>query len=144
MPADQAKYWILTIPVANFMPFLPPGVEYIKGQIELGHQAQYRHWQLLVSFEKKVTLFKVRQIFGPFHAEPTRSSAADEYVWKEDTRVEGTQFELGKKKLKRNSPKDWDQIWDLAKEGKILEIPADVRIRSYRTFKQIRVVTVLI
>jgi len=142
MPAPQGKYWMLTIPQHNFTPYLPNGVEFIKGQIELGDQAQYLHWQLLVSFEKKVTLSKVRDVFGPYHAELTRSEAADRYVWKDDTRVEGTQFELGKKKLKRNSDKDWDKIWDMAKSGDLDNVPKDILIRCYRNFKQIRVVRV--
>jgi hypothetical protein len=144
MPSDQGKYWILTIPAHCYTPYLPSCVEYTKGQLEKGNQTGYLHWQILVSFQKKVSLFRVRQIYGDFNAELTRSSAADEYVWKEDTRVEGTQFELGKKKLKRNSPKDWDQIWQMAKSGDVENLPKDVLIRCYRNFKQIRVVRVLL
>lgn len=139
MPAPQGKYWLLTIPVHGYTPFLPQEVEYTKGQIEKGDATGYLHWQLLVSFKKKIVLSKVRAVYGDVHAELTRSAAADAYCFKEDTRVEGTQFELGVKVLKRNSPKDWDAIYDNAKSGKFDNIPKDVLIRSYSSLKKIYV-----
>jgi len=44
---------------------------------------------------------------------------------------------LGAKAFKRNSATDWELVWQSAKSGQLLEIPADVRIRYYRTFLQI-------
>lgn len=129
---------MLTIPVHEFMPYLPKDVEYIKGQMEIGSgENGYHHWQILVSFIKKVTLFKVLNVFGKFHAELTRSEAADEYVFKDDTFVEGTRFELGKKSLKRSCAKDWDLIRSQAESGNFSEIPSDVYIRSYSSLKKI-------
>lgn len=83
----QAKFWILTIPHAEFTPYLPASVQHIKGQLEKAASG-FLHWQVTVTFKKKVRLGGVRDIFGPVHSEPTKSSAAGEYVWKEDTRVE--------------------------------------------------------
>lgn len=139
MPAPQGKYWMLTIPCHEFTPYLPEACEYIKGQLERGNNTNYVHWQILVSFKVKVTRTRVRQIFGAFHAELTRSAAADEYVFKEDTRIENTQFELGTKKLKRNSPKDWELIRENAKQGKFDQVPADVFVRNYASLKKIYV-----
>lgn len=139
MPAAQGKYWMLTIPVHAYTPFLPEEVEYTKGQVEKGTENGFLHWQLIVSFKKKVVLSRVRAVYGPYHAELTRSAAADEYVFKEDTRVDGTQFELGVKVLKRNCPKDWDQIYASAKCGDFENIPKDVLIRSYSSLKKIHV-----
>lgn len=34
--APQARYWMLTIPHAEFTPYLPPNCAYIRGQLELG------------------------------------------------------------------------------------------------------------
>jgi len=107
---------------------LPPGVQYIRGQLECG-AGGYLHWQCLVSFPKKIRLGGVTRVFGPVHAEPTRSEKADDYVWKEDTRVEGTQFELGIRKLKRNSGTDWEIVRKFAQEGKLQEIEPDIYIR---------------
>lgn len=139
MPALQARYWILTIPYEDFTPYLPPNVTYIKGQLEQGASG-YVHWQLLVHFDVKKTLHYVKFIFGErAHAESTRSAAAGDYVWKDETRVQGTQFELGKLPLKRNSSKDWDGILKSARDGEFDAIPADVLIRCYGSLKRIRV-----
>lgn len=136
MPAN-ARYYILTIPAHEFTPFLPESVAWIRGQLELG-DGGFRHWQLVVTFTKSVRLAHVRKTFGPFHAEQTRSAAAEEYVWKEDTAIEGTRFELGKQPFKRAVPKDWDQILNSAKSGAFADIPSDVYIRSYSALKKIR------
>jgi len=138
MPAQQARYFLLTIPSHDFLPYLPPGVAYIKGQLEQG-AGGFVHWQILVAFPKKVTCSKVKEIFGrSTHVEITRSEAANDYVWKEDSRI-GHQFELGRLSLKRNSEKDWDLIRANAEQGKFSEIPSDVFIRCYSSLKRIHV-----
>lgn len=138
MPSPQGRYFLLTIPHQDFLPYLPPSVQYIKGQLEQGAQG-YLHWQILVSFPKKVTCAKVKDIFGTTcHVELSRSSAANDYVWKEDSRV-GHMFELGTLALKRNSDTDWEKVRELAKEGKFNDIPADIYIKSYNNLKRIHV-----
>jgi hypothetical protein len=84
------------------MPYLPPGISYIKGQLEQG-AGGFIHWQLIAYCDRTRRLAWIRQLFGDVHAELSRSVAAESYVWKEDTRVEGTQFEFGSKPIKRNS-----------------------------------------
>lgn len=162
MPAPQFRYWILTIPHQNFEEpsELPQGVQWIKGQLERGHgrpQSQegegrgvspgrpsteedgYLHWQVCVSFPKAVTLTYLKRIFGQqCHAEGTRSAAAEEYVWKDDTSM-GHRFELGRKAVKRNSDKDWDAVLTSAKAGRFEDIPSDVIIRCYGNLKKIHV-----
>lgn len=140
MPTQQGVYWLLTIPEDDYTPSaeLHERVAYIKGQLEQGETTGYRHWQVLVVLRRKGSLSTLKDIFGrTIHAELSRSSAANEYVWKEDTRV-GEQFEYGALPFKRNDPKDWEQIWDLAKKGDLNGIPADVRIQCYRTLRTIR------
>lgn len=73
------------------------------------------------------------------HVEPSRSEAADQYVWKEESRVDGSQFELGVKPFKRNSKEDWALIKQQAQEGKLDDIPADIYLRFYSTLKKISV-----
>lgn len=136
MPSPQQRYWLLTIPHEGFVPYLPAGIQYLRGQLERGHEG-YLHWQLCVAFRKKVTLTGVRIVFGPYHAEPTRSAAARDYVWKDDTRVEGTQFELGEFTLRRNSATDWERVRDLARVGDLDAIPADVYVRCYHQLRSI-------
>lgn len=140
MPCLQARYWILTIPYEHFTPYLPPNTSYIKGQLEIGATTEYYHWQLIVYYPKKVSLSYIKLIFGgEVHAEISRSSAAEAYVWKLDTAVAGTQFELGKKSIKRNSEKDWELIVKCAREGDFNSIPGDVLIRCYGNIKKLRV-----
>lgn len=137
MPSLQGVYWMLTVPQSQFLPYLPPAVAYSKGQLEFG-AGGFLHWQLIVVFERSVRLGAVREIYGPVHAELTRSEAAMEYVWKEETAVAGTRFELGKLKTKRNSKRDWDQVWQSAKEGRFEDIDKSVLVCHYRSLKSIR------
>jgi len=85
----------------------------------------------------KCRLAKIRKIFGPYHAELTRSKTAEEYVWKEETSIPGTRFELGRKPFNTNSKTCWEEVWEAAKTGRIEDIPVDVRVKHYRTIKQI-------
>lgn len=127
-----------TFPVTEFIPYLPPQCCYIKGQQEIGQETNFHHWQVFVCFERKLRLQGVREVFGTKgHYELSRSAAAVDYVWKEETRVEGTQFELGELPMKRNSKTDWDKVKQSAKRGALDEIPSDVFINHYRTLKLI-------
>lgn len=134
----KARFWLLTIPHADFTPFLPANTVWIKGQLERGSATGYLHWQLIVAFPQQQRLAGVRRIFGErAHCEPSRSAAADEYVWKMDTRVDGTQFELGQKPFRRNNSKDWESIRESAKCGRLEDIPADVFVQHYRSLRTI-------
>lgn len=89
----QGKYWLLTIPFHSYVPHPHPTIEYSKGQLETG-EGGFVHWQIIVGFKKKTRLAGLKKIFGnECHAELTRSEAADEYVHKDDSYVEGTRFE---------------------------------------------------
>jgi len=138
MPALQFKYFLLTIPHYLFTPYLPPNYDYIRGQLESGNDTNYLHWQLLVISSKKLTVTAVKRTFGDAcHVEPSRSNRANDYVWKDDTAIIGTRFELGSKPLNRNSEKDWEVIRNLAREGRLDDLPGDVYIRHYNNLKRI-------
>lgn len=135
---SQGIYWLLTIPQHEYTPFLPSELQYAKGQLEVGNATGYAHWQVLVAFKSKCRLNAVKKLFGPgTHAELSRSSAANDYVWKEETRVVGTQFELGALAFKRNSATDWNAVRRDAKRGRLDDIPADIYIRCYNQIKRI-------
>lgn len=135
---SQGIYWLLTIPHADFLPYQPDDVQYIKGQLEQGAEGGYLHWQVLVAFKSKCRLANVKRVFGQTaHCELSKSKAANDYVWKEDTRVEGTQFELGKLAFKRNNQTDWESVKDLAKRGRVDDVPGDVYVRYYGNLKRI-------
>lgn len=138
----QGIFWMLTIPHHGFVPYpIANECQWIRGQLEVGERGEpdegYVHWQILVAFRQKKSRRAVRNLFGPFHCQLSRSEAAAEYVWKEHTRVEGTQFEFGERPFQRNSKVDWDRVWEAAKAGNLMEIPAHVRLQSYRTIRQI-------
>lgn len=97
----------------------------------------YLHWQIVVGFTSKIRLGGVRDVFGPWHAEPTRSKCAEDYVWKDATSIPGTRFELGKKSFKRNCPHDWETIRDHAKRGELDNIQADLYVRHYGNLRRI-------
>lgn len=133
----QGRYWILTIPEEGWDGLTLPGdCVWAKGQLECGSTG-YRHWQIVAGFERKCSCIHIREVFGPYHCELTRSKAAEQYVWKEDTAVPGTRFELGSRPFHRNSATDWDAVWDHATRGEVLDIPANIRVRSYFTIRRI-------
>lgn len=135
---NQGIFWILTIPYLEWKPpsELPVGLSWLRGQHERGDNG-YEHWQVLVAFGKKVALKRVKEVFGSkCHAELSRSPAANEYVWKEESRV-GVQFEFGAKPIRRNSRIDWESVWVSAKRGELDAIPGNVRVVSYRTLRAI-------
>lgn len=85
-----------------------------------------------------MSLAQIKLTFGDTcHGELSRSEAASDYVWKEDTRVEGTQFEMGARPIKRNCAKDWDSIWEAATRGDLVSIPSDIRVLHYKTLRAI-------
>lgn len=133
----QGIFWILTIPQHEFTPYLPPVCSYIVGQLEEGGTTGFTHWQIMVAFKSKQGLNGVRAVFGNFHCELSRSSAADSYCQKEDTRIPGTSFELGQKPFSRSSKTEWESVWTSAKSGDFSRIPANVRVVNYRTLRTI-------
>jgi len=147
--SQQAIYWLLTInDTDDNVSWVPPtsidsgpweSVRWLRGQKEIGADTNRPHWQLFVAFKTKQRLRAVKQLFGGarVHAEPSRSAAAEDYVFKDDTAVANTRFELGAKAFNRASKTDWDLAKKNAKEGKIDDVPADVYIKYYNTLKTI-------
>lgn len=125
----QGCYWILTIKEESYSPqdVLPRFIKYIKGQLEEG-QGGFRHWQLYAITEK-ASLQTWKSLYPDAHVELSRSTAAEKYVEKEHTRVEGSQFEIGSKPLKRNDKKDWLAIRVSAQSGDLGLVPDDVFVR---------------
>lgn len=133
----QGIFWMCTIPYQDFTPYPVPGTSWIRGQLELG-AGGFLHWQILVAFSQKKSLRQLCSILGTRgHYELSRSERAADYVWKEDTRVEGTQFEFGCKPIQRNDPIQWEEVWDNARRGNLLAIPPQIRVQSYRTLRAI-------
>jgi len=144
----QARHWLLTINDADDgTSWIPPtsidqdgftNVVWLRGQKEIGAGTGRPHWQLFASFKRAVRLAAVKSTFGArIHAEPSRSEAAEAYVFKDDTAVAGTRFELGSKPMKRNSKTDWDEVRIKAIEGRLDQIESSVFVPHYRNLKLI-------
>lgn len=130
----QGVYWMATIPYQHFMPYLPNDVAFLKGQMEIGANG-FQHWQIMIVFKRSVRLAVLKRVFGDLpstHYELTKSKKAEDYVWKDDTSVAGTRFELGARPFKRSSGRDWDEIRDLAKSSNLEGIDAQTYVCHYR------------
>lgn len=141
MPCLQGRYFLITLSCQHHPnePDLREPLCYLKGQKEQG-AGGFLHWQLLAIARTKISIHRVKTLIGGnAHVELTRSSAAEDYVWKEDSRVMGTQFEKGTRPLSRARKQDWEKILESAKNGKFEEIPADILVRNYSAIKRIRV-----
>lgn len=121
----QGRYWLLTLhcPTEWQPPTeLPEHMQWLRGQQERGTETGALHYQLFVAYKSKVRLGKIKTDFtNSVHAELSRSQAAEEYVFKEETSVPGTRFELGRKSFNRNNKTDWSMALSRIKEGQIKE-----------------------
>lgn len=145
MSRRQGIFWLCTLSCSEVpdLPMLrhgelPADVVWVRGQQELGNVGGYLHWQFVVAFRKKTSLAALKRIFGrAVHAELTKSDAANEYVWKEDTRVDGP-WEWGQKPIQRNSRTDWESVWAAAITGDVERVPYQVRVCHWGNLQRIR------
>lgn len=139
--SKPARIWMGTIPYSGQYDLhsrFDSNIAYVRGQREIGESTGYEHWQLVVYFCRSQRLSALKKKFGNnTHWEPTRSDAADEYVWKEETAVADSRFEWGRKPIRRSEAKDWDSIKDAAKRGELDVIPSDIFVRNYGALKRI-------
>lgn len=113
------------------------GAEYICGQLERGEKEGHLHIQFFVNFKQPKRISAITKHDKRIHVEKVKvDNGASTYCMKEETRVEGP-IELGIKPVKVNSKTDWDSVWEKAKQGKLEEIPASVRIVHYNKLKSI-------
>jgi len=86
-----ARWWLATVPAqTHWARAIRGNCRFIRGQLETGIGG-YVHWQVILWFITPVSMGQCKELLTPeSHVEPTRSAAALEYVWKEDTRVADT------------------------------------------------------
>lgn len=107
----QGIFWVGTIPHADWVPHPTPGTSWTKCQLELG-ESGYLHWQCIFAFSDKQSLAGVKTFLPTRgHYELSRSADADDYVWKELTRVGNHQYEFGAKPFQRNQRVEWESVW---------------------------------
>jgi len=137
--AVQGRYWLLTIPVDkwNIPDTWSEDIQYCRGQQEIG-EGGYHHWQILCALKSKKRMLATKNLFcREAHLELTRSDAADDYVWKEDTKVPGTEFEYGTRAVRRNNATDWKKVKDAAISGDLSSVPEDIFVRHYGNLTRI-------
>jgi len=129
----QGVYWIGTLYEYSTPTQLPPGATWLKGQQEVCPSTGRIHCQLIAGFTRSVRLAAVKRIMATptGHWELTRSAAAESYVWKDETSVPGTRFELGARPIRRNRACDWELVREHAVAGNLGLIPADIYVRYY-------------
>lgn len=80
----------------------------------------------------------MKKIDGKAHWEQVRRlDAAKKYVSKEKTSL-GDYTTRGELPVDRTDKNNWDDIWELAKQGRVEDIPADIRIRCYNQIRRIQ------
>ena len=62
---------------------------YTKGQLEKGEKEGTMHFQFITFLKDNVRLSTLKKVNKEIHWEPSRSEAANKYVMKEETRVDG-------------------------------------------------------
>ena len=109
---------------------------YTVGQLEQGANGTL-HLQFVQNFKNPVRLTHFKKRLPQAHCEPVLvDNGVDKYCMKQETRVDGP-WEYGEKPVQRNSRKDWEAVFLKAKQGRIEEIPADIRVRCYSQLKKI-------
>ena len=98
------------------------------------------HLQGYVWFTTLKSLKQVKKLSPRAHWEAQRGSVdqAVEYCKKDGSYEELGIAPISKKKQGEGEKKRYQKAWELAKEGKIEEIDADIRLRLYGTIKRIR------
>lgn len=85
------------------------GAKYVCGQLEKGTEGTL-HIQFYVSLGRPQRLSWLKRQCNRTHWEPVRcNGAAERYVMKEDTRVDGP-WEFGTKPVRRNNAHDWSEV----------------------------------
>lgn len=136
--SHQAKHWVFTLnnPTLTTQ-VITEGYDYLVVGNEVGESGT-PHWQGYVCFTGKgKRLAACKKLLPGAHWEIARGTPeeASKYckkdgVYEEDGKLPLTQAQG----VKRN----WDAAFQLATEGRINEIDADLRIRYYHAFKRIQ------
>ena len=116
MARRQGIYWLLTIPTMASTPiYRPESVGSGDNSVRCGRVSSLAG--LLGARQEGFSSHNHRHLWHGVACRDLPKRSGHQYVWKEDTRVANTQFELGVRPIKRNDPHDWDLIWEMAVAG---------------------------
>lgn len=134
-PSHYSKNWCFTSFDINPPIYDEESMTYLCYGAEVCPTTKKRHWQCFVQFLKKKQLTAVKKIFGSkVHFETARGTIADNQRY---CSKEGKYIEFGKP-IKRGQRTDLEAATELAKAGKITEIPLTLLVRYHRGFEYIR------
>jgi len=121
----------------DYLAALP--VRYICYGKEIAPTTGTPHLQGFVVWNESKTVSASRTILRRCRIDIARGTAleASTYCKKDGDFVERGDLPADPAELGRNEINRWNTAWDLATTGRLEEIPADIRIRSYHTLRRI-------
>lgn len=135
------RWWILTLNNPNetweeLVESLKP--DFMTGQLECGENGT-PHFQFVIWYRKATRMANLKKRVPRAHIEAVKGTpqTAIQYCTKEATRMDGP-FVVGTLPFKVNSTPDWDNIWQLAKQGDFESIPKNIAIRCFASLVRIR------
>lgn len=112
------------------------GARYTCGQLEKGESGTL-HVQLATNFKDPVGFTKIKRVLPRAHIEKAKSEGAlIKYCLKEETRVLGP-FEFGVLPVRHNEKKDWDEVWEMARNNQLEKIDKSILIPHYSQLRSI-------
>lgn len=118
---------------------MPKEFQFFVGQLERGTNSERLHFQFVVGFCRSVRFEKAKSFFhDSVHLESCRDrDSSIEYVRKRETRVDGSEVELGKLPTRRSVKRDWDKVWESARSGDLEGVDSSIRVQHYNSLKRI-------
>ena len=139
---SQCRYYIGTWKYTEFsLPSpMPEAWSFFCGQREVGGQSEYEHFQFVVGFRRSTRFNKAKSFFPAcVHLEAVKDlDNALDYCHKSDTAIEHSYVELGVRPVRRNSSRDWTDVWDAARSGDLESIDPQILVTHYNNLKRIR------
>lgn len=112
---------------------------YVAYSFEVGEKQGTPHVQGFIYYKSVKSLKQVKQDIPRGHLSVMKGSFREneEYCSKQSRLIERGERPVSDKERGDGEKERWEGIWQMAKENRIDEIPAQVRFRSYRTCKEI-------
>lgn len=124
---------------AEYAALLATGCRYVILGREIGSEGT-PHIQGYIYFSTEKSLSQLKKLNSRAHWEIAKGTPDDNYVYcsKDHAFEERGSIPMSQKRKGETEQERWTKSFELAKTGKLEEIPADIRLRYYRTFKEIK------
>ncbi len=144
---SRAKHWFLTINNPTWEDgqaftedggtTMAPHLAYLMLGSHKGEKKKTPHIHAVIALKKQLRFNAVKKLYPRANISKRKGTVEECAVYLDK---EGTMQEWGTRpaSLSQRNKRNWDQAFQLAKEGKLDEIPSDMLIRYYHAFKRIR------